>query len=32
MGEMNFANPKLKLDQTEFKEIAAKIAAAIEGA
>jgi len=32
MGEMNFANPKLNLDQTEFKEIAAKIAAAIEGA
>ena len=32
MGEMNFANPKLKLDQTEFKEIASKIAAAIEGA
>lgn len=29
MSEMNFANPKLKLDQNELKEIAAKIAAAI---
>jgi histidine triad (HIT) family protein len=31
MGEMNFANPKLKLDQTELQEIAANIAAAIKG-
>lgn len=30
MGEMNFANSKLKLDQTELSEIAAKIAAAIK--
>ncbi len=30
VGDLNFSNPKLKLTDNEFKEIAAKIAASVE--
>lgn len=30
VGDLNFSNPKLKLTDSEFKEIAAKIAASVE--